>query len=118
AAPLEWLRRVTFDLTGLAPTPAEQDNFLEDPSARGREKVVGRLLGSEQHGVAYGRHWLDVLRYSDFDENMPATPGIHYWRDWVIYAINQDLPFDDFVRAQITGNRAAKRKTISPEGHL
>ncbi|MSU35908.1 MAG: DUF1553 domain-containing protein [Pedosphaera sp.] len=118
ADPLVWLRRVTFDLTGLAPTPAEQESYLEDSSAGGRDKAIARLLGSEQHGVRYGRHWLDVLRYADFDENMPATPGIHYWRDWVIHAINQDLPFDDFVRAQITGNRAAKRKTISPEGHL
>ncbi len=118
ADPLTWLRRVTFDLTGLAPTPAEQESYLEDPSAGGRDKAIARLLGSEQHGVRYGRHWLDVLRYADFDENMPATPGIHYWRDWVIHSINHDLPFDDFVRAQITGNRAVKRKTISPEGHL
>ena len=118
ADPAVWLRRVTLDLTGLAPTLEEQDAFLADPSAEARERVVNRLLSSEQHGVRYGRHWLDVLRYSDIDENMPAAPGIHLWRDWVINAIQQDLPYDEFVRAQISGNRAAHRKTISPEGHL
>lgn len=115
---LTWLRRVTLDLTGLPPTPAEQDDFLQDSSPAGRERVVDRLLASEQHGVRYGRHWLDVLRYADLDENMPAAPGIHLWRDWVISSLNRDLPYDDFVRAQICGNRAAKRHTISPEGHL
>jgi hypothetical protein len=118
ADPLTWLRRVTLDLTGLAPTVEEQDQFLANPSATGRADAVNRLLASEQHGVRYGRHWLDVLRYSDLDENMPAAPGIHLWREWVINAINQDMPYDDFVRAQICGNRAAKRRTISPEGHL
>lgn len=115
---LTWLRRVTLDLTGLPPTPEEQEAFLQDSSAAGRERVVDRLLASEQYGVRYGRHWLDVLRYADLDENMPAAPGIHLWRDWVISALNRDLPYDEFVRAQICGNRAAKRRTVSPEGHL
>lgn len=118
ADPLTWLRRVTLDLTGLPPTPEEQEAFLKDASAAGREQVTDRLLASEQHGVRYGRHWLDVLRYADVDENMPAAPGIHFWRDWVISAIGQDLPYDEFVRAQICGNRAAKRRTVSPQGHL
>ena len=118
ADPGVWLRRVTLDLTGLAPTLEEQDAFLSEPSAEARERVVSRLLASEQHAVRYGRHWLDVLRYSDVDENMPAAPGIHLWRDWVITAIQQDLPYDEFVRAQISGNRAARRRTVSPEGHL
>lgn len=118
ADPLTWLRRVTFDLTGLPPTPEEQESFLENPSPAGRDRTVERLLVSEQHGVHYGRHWLDVLRYADLDENMPAAPGIHLWRDWVIASLNRDLPYDDFVRAQICGNRAAKRHTVSPEGHL
>jgi Protein of unknown function (DUF1553)/Protein of unknown function (DUF1549) len=118
ADPLTWLRRVTFDLTGLPPTPEEQEAFLENPSAAGRDRTVERLLASEQHGVHYGRHWLDILRYADLDENMPAAPGIHLWRDWVIASLNRDLPYDDFVRAQICGNRAAKRHTVSPEGHL
>ena len=118
ADPLTWLRRVSLDLTGLPPTPAEQEALLQDPSPTGRERVVDRLLQSEQHGVRFGRHWLDVLRYADFDNNMPAAPGIHLWRDWIIQALNQDLPYDQFVRAQISGNRAARRHIVSPEGHL
>lgn len=118
ADPLTWLRRVTIDLTGLPPTPAEQESLLLDTSATGRQRVVDRLLASEQYGVRYGRHWLDVLRYADFDNDMPAAPGIHLWRDWIINALNHDLPYDEFVRAQISGNRAARRRTVSPEGHL
>src|SRR5205807_1493687 len=64
-----------------------------------------RLLASEQHGVRYGRRWLDVLRYADVDERMYAAPGIHLWRDWVIHALNKDLPYDEFVRTQLTGYR-------------
>ncbi len=113
-----WLRRVTLDLTGLAPTVEEQEAFLKDETTEAAGSVVQRLLSSEQYGVRYGRHWLDVLRYSDIDENMPAAPGIHYWRDWVISAVNRDLPADDFARAQILGNRARKRRGISAAGHL
>jgi hypothetical protein len=113
-----WLRRVTLDLVGLPPSPQEQQAFLTDTSERAAETVIDRLLASEQHGVRYGRHWLDVLRYTDVDEDMPAAPGIHFWRDWVIDAINRDLPYDQFVRAQVLGNRAAKRRIISAAGHL
>ena len=60
---------------------------------------MDRLLASEQHGVRYARHWLDVLRYADADERMIAAPGIHLWRDWVINALNDDMPYDQFVRA-------------------
>jgi len=112
------LRRVSFDLIGLPPSLEEQDALLRDESAEAVDRVVDRLLASEQYGVRYGRHWLDVLRYADRDENMPAAPGIHLWRDWVIAVLNQDLPYDAFVRAQICGNRAAKRRTISAAGHL
>lgn len=115
---LTWLRRVTFDLTGLPSTVEEQEAFGRDKSASGWDAVVDRLLASEQYGVRYGRHWLDVLRYSDKDDNMPAAPGIHLWRDWVIAMLNQDLPYDEFVRAQVCGNRAARRRVISPLGHL
>src|SRR5205814_2891008 len=82
------LRRVYLDLIGIPPTPAEQDAFLKDESPDAYEKVVDRLLAGEQHGVRYARHWLDVLRYADADERMTAAAGIHYWRDWVIYALN------------------------------
>ena len=113
---LTWLRRVSFDLIGLPPSVEEQDAYVRDESSEAADKVVERLLASEQYGVQNGRHWLDVLRYTDRDENMPAAPGIHLWRDWVISALNQDLPYDEFVRAQICGNRAAKRRIISALG--
>ena len=115
---LTWLRRVTFDLTGLPPSAPDQDAYLGDRSADADNVVVSRLLASEQHGVCDGRHWLDVLRYTDYDENMPASSGLHLWRDWVVAALNHDLPFDEFARAQICGNRAARRQIISEAGHL
>ena len=110
------LRRVTLDLVGLPPTPEEQEAFLRDESPEAYEKVVDRLLASEQHGVRYGRHWLDVLRYADVDERMIAAPGIHHWRDWVIRALNDDVPYDQFVRAQLTGYRSATRTQMSATG--
>ncbi len=110
------LRRVTLDLTGLPPTIEEQEAFLRDESPDAYEKVVDRLLASEQHGVRYGRHWLDVLRYADVDERMVAAPGIHFWRDWVIRALNDDLPYDQFVRAQLTGYRTTERTQMSATG--
>src|SRR5262249_43627681 len=71
------LRRVYLDLVGIPPTPAEQEAFLRDTSPDAYEKVVDKLLASEQHGVRYARHWLDVLRYADVDERMIAAPGIY-----------------------------------------
>jgi Protein of unknown function (DUF1553)/Protein of unknown function (DUF1549) len=110
------LRRVYLDLIGIPPTPAEQDAFLNDESPDAYEKVVDSLLANEQHGVRYARHWLDVLRYADADERMTAAAGIHYWRDWVIYALNSDMPYDQFVRAQLTGYRTTERTQMSATG--
>jgi len=110
------LRRVYLDLIGLPPSPAEQTAFLDDPSPDAYLKVVDRLLASEQHGVRYGRHWLDVLRYADVDENMRAAPGIHLWRDWVIRALNSDLAYDEFVRTQLTGYRSSSRTAMTATG--
>ncbi len=110
------LRRVYLDLIGIPPTPAEQDAYLNDQSPDAYEKLIDRLLASEQHGVRYGRHWLDVLRYADAEELMYAAPGIHYWRDWVINAVNSDVPYDQFVRAQLTGYRTSERTTIAAVG--
>jgi hypothetical protein len=110
------LRRLYLDLIGLPPTPAEQAEFLADSSADAYEKVVDRLLANPQHGVRYARHWLDVLRYADADERMVAAPGIHLWRDWVIAALNDDLPYDQFVRAQLTGYRSTTRTQMSATG--
>jgi hypothetical protein len=110
------LRRVYLDLIGIPPSPAEQNEFLDDTSADAYEKVVDRLLESEQHGVRYARHWLDVLRYADVDERMLAARGIYLWRDWVINALNDDVPYDQFVRAQLTGYRSTTRTQMSATG--
>ena len=117
---LTLLRRATFDLTGLPPTPAEQDAFLADNSPDAFEKLIDRLLANEQHGVRYARHWLDVLRYADMDGTdggvMPANGSIYRWRDWMIQALNEDLPYDQFVRAQLLGNRYGGRPTLTVFG--
>src|SRR5258706_1110533 len=110
------LRRVYLDLIGLHQTPAEQDAFLQDESADAYEKVVDRLLASEQHGVRYARHWLDVLRYADVDEHMIAAGGIYLWRDWVIHALNDNLPYDQFVMTQLAGYRSMGPEHMSGAG--
>jgi hypothetical protein len=111
------LRRVYLDLIGIPPSPAEQDAFLRDEASDAYEKVVDRLLASDQHGVRYARHWLDVLRYSDVDDQMAAESGIHYWRDWVISSLNEDLRYDQFVRAQLTGYRDGEYTSINENGN-
>jgi len=111
------LRRVYLDLIGIPPSPAEQEAFLADHSADAYEKVVDRLLENEQHAVRYARRWLDVLRYADADERMTAAPGIHLWRDWVINALHEDLPYDHFVQIQLTGRRANERTQMSATGY-
>lgn len=111
------LRRVYLDLIGIPPTPAELEEFLNDSSPGAYEAVVDRLLASEQHGVRYARHWLDVLRYADADERMIAAPGIHLWRDWVIHALNDNIPYDQFVRTQLTGYRSTERTQMSATGY-
>ena len=111
------LRRVTYSLTGLPATPAEQDAFLADNSPEAFGKVVDRLLSSDQHGVRWARHWLDVLRYTDAYAGMPAATGIYYWRDWVISALNKDMPYDEFVRAQLLGSRYKEHTTLTATGY-
>ena len=117
---LTLLRRVYFDLIGLPPTIAEQEAFLRDTAPDAYEKVVDKLLANPQHGVRWARHWLDVLRYADLDgidgAIMPAASGIHLWRDWVISALNADLPYDQFVRAQLLGNRSRQITTMTATG--
>ena len=117
---LTLLRRVYFDLIGIPPTVAEQDDFLQDQSPDAYEKVVDRLLANEQHGVRWARHWLDVLRYADLDgldgSVMPAAASVYLWRDWVIAALNHDMPYDGFVRAQILGNRYKPETITSTSG--
>ncbi len=110
------MRRVYMDLIGIPPTPSEQSAYLNDKSPDAYEKLIDRLLDSEQYGVRYGRHWLDVLRYADAEERMYAAPGIHYWRDWVINAVISDVPYDQFVRTQLTGYRTNERTTMQAVG--
>src|SRR5688572_2501769 len=114
---LTLLRRVYLDLIGIPPSPSQQQEFLADESADAYEKVVDQLLANEQHAVRYARHWLDVLRYADADERMPAAPGIYLWRDWVINALHDDLPYNEFVQVQLTGRRSNERTQMSATGY-
>jgi len=100
------LRRITFDLIGLPPTPEEFDAFLKDTSPDAYEKVVDRLLASPHYGEKWGRRWLDVARYADsngMDENLAYVNAWRY-RDYVIRSFNADKPYDQFVREQIAGD--------------
>lgn len=103
-----WLRRVTFDLTGLPPTIKEQQAFLADSSSEAVAKatVVDRLLASPQYGVRWGRHWLDVARYADSNGSDFNASFYNAWRyrDYVINAFNADKPYDQFVREQLAGD--------------
>ncbi len=100
------LRRVTFDLTGLPPTPAQLDFFLADGSPTAFEAVVDRLLASPQFGERWGRHWLDVARYGESTGPSRNIPYPHAWkyRDYVIDSVNADKPFDRFLREQVAGD--------------
>ena len=100
------IRRVTFDLTGLPPTPEEVEAFLKDDAPNAYEKVVERLLASTHYGEHWARHWLDVVRYGEtdgFERNAVRSTAWHY-RDWVIRAFNSDMPYDEFVRLQLAGD--------------
>ena len=103
---LTWLRRATFDLTGVPPTPREANAFLEDRSPKALETVVDRLLSSPLYGERWGRHWLDVARYADSTGNDEDHRYPYAWkyRDYVIQAFNDDMPYDQFIREQIAGD--------------
>jgi len=100
------LRRATFDLTGLPPTETELTAFLADKSPNAFEKVVDRLLASPRYGERYGRHWLDVMRYADSTGSDEDHRYPHAWRyrDYIIKAFNDDMPYDQFVREQLAGD--------------
>lgn len=101
------IRRVTLDLTGLPPTPAEVAEFAGDKSPGAFAKVVDRLLASPRYGERWGRYWLDVARYSDDkldSERDNPYPNAFRYRDWVIQSWNDDMPFTDFVKAQFAGD--------------
>ncbi len=101
------IRRVYIDLTGLPPSPEEVDAFVKNPSNRAYEKMIDKLLASPHYGERWGRHWLDLARYADsggyeFDYDRP-----HAWhyRDWVIKAFNNDMPYNEFVLAQLANDQ-------------
>jgi len=121
---LTLIRRATLDLTGLPPTPEEVDAFLADHSPNAFAKVVDRLLASPRYGETWGRMWLDVARYSEDDYRSlgPASYGNAYlYRDWVINAFNDDMPYDVFVRAQLAadlGDEATRVRNLPALGFL
>ncbi len=104
--PLTWLRRVHLDLVGLPPTPDEQRRFAADPSPQSRDRVVDELLRRPQYGERWGRHWLDVARYAETAGYEHDAARNYSWRfrDWVIAAFNQDMPYDRFVLHQLAGD--------------
>lgn len=103
---LTLLRRVTFDLTGLPPTRDEVTSFLNDDSPQAYETVVNRLLASPHHGERWGRHWLDVVRYAESTANDANAVMRFAWRyrNYVIDAFNNDLPYDQFLIEQLAGD--------------
>jgi len=107
------IRRLSLDLTGLPPGPGEVDRFLADESPDAYERLVDRLLASPHFGERWGRHWLDLARYADTDGYTldGPRPWAWRWRDWVIDAINFDLPFDRFTIEQLAGD-------LLPDGNL
>jgi hypothetical protein len=100
------IRRLAFDLLGLPPTPAEVAAFESDPSPDAYEKLVDRLLAAPAYGVRWARHWLDLARFGESNGFEFDEPRLHAWpyRDWVVDALNADLPYDDFVRLQLAGD--------------
>jgi Protein of unknown function (DUF1553)/Protein of unknown function (DUF1549)/Concanavalin A-like lectin/glucanases superfamily len=103
---LTLIRRVTFDLTGLPPTPSEIDDYLSDSSPGAYEKLIDRLLASPAYGERWARHWLDVVRFSESHGFEYDRLRDHAWRyrDYVIQSLNTDKPYADFVRDQIAGD--------------
>jgi mono/diheme cytochrome c family protein len=100
------LKRLALDLTGLLPSPDEVDAFLSDSGPDATERLVDRLLASPHFGERWGRHWLDLARYADSDgyEKDKPRPFAFRYRDWVIAALNADMPYDQFTIEQIAGD--------------
>ncbi len=102
----QWIRRATYDLIGLPPTPEEVNQFISDTSSESYARVVDRLLESPRYGERWGRYWLDVVRYADTagDNSDFPIPQMHMYRDWVIASFNNDLPYDQFAARQLAGD--------------
>jgi len=114
------IRRVTFDLHGLPAAPNEVDEFLQDEAPDAFERLVDRLLASPHYGERWGRHWLDLAGYADSDgytEDDPVRRYSYKYRDWVLRAMNADLPFDQFLVEQLAGDELVPppHANLSPE---
>ncbi|MEX2120725.1 MAG: PSD1 and planctomycete cytochrome C domain-containing protein [Pirellulales bacterium] len=112
------LRRLTFGLTGLAPTPQEIDDFVNDPSDEALSRAIDRLLASPAYGQRWGRHWLDVARYADNKGyKFFGSDEFHGYtfRDWVIQAFNDDLPYDEFILQQLAADRLLAERGIADD---
>lgn len=120
ADPRTLLRRITYDLTGLPPTPEEVDAFLADNSPGAYERVVDRLLASPAYGERWGRFWLDVARYADTKGRQGRYPFAHTYRDYVINAFNEDKPFDRFILEQLAADQLdlEERQDLAAMGYL
>lgn len=114
------VRRVTFDLTGLPPSPEEIRAFCGDPSPAAYARLVDRLLATPQYGERWGRHWLDIVRYADTagDNSDFPVPQLYRYRNWVLQAFNRDLPFDQFVRQQLAGDLLPAATMDQYEDHI
>ena len=114
------IRRATYDLTGLPPTPEEIDAFLKDDSPGAFAKVVDRLLASSAYGERWGRHWMDVIRYADTagDNSDYPVPQMYRYRNWIIDAFNRDMPYDEFIRQQIAGDLMPYRDEADRQAKL
>ncbi len=103
-----WLRRVSLDLTGLSPTPAELAAFLADESLEAHDRVVTQLLDSPQYGQRWGRHWMDIWRYSDWwglgAEVRNSQKHIWHWRDWIVDSVNSDKGYDQMLREMLAAD--------------
>jgi len=103
------IRRLRFDLTGLPPSVEEVAAFVADPAADAYERLVGRLLDSPQYGERWARHWLDLARFAESDgfKSDKARPNAWRYRDWVVKALNDDMPYDRFIALQLAGDEIA-----------
>jgi hypothetical protein len=108
------IRRLSFDLLGLPPSPEEIETFLTDPAPDAYERLVERMLASPHYGERWARHWLDVVRFGESQgfERDKLRPNAWRYRDWVVRAFNEDLPYDHFVRMQVAGDVLG----VSPDG--
>jgi hypothetical protein len=100
------IRRATFDLLGLPPTPEETEEFVHDSAPDAYERLLDRLLASPHYGERWARHWLDLARYADGNKTSLEVRGQAWlYRDWVVRALNEDLPYDEFVRRQLAADQ-------------